>query len=126
MFSQDAQSNVVDDVAVRVDYAILTVAGVGVECNVSQDPKLWKTLLERCDHARYEAVGVHGLGTVKGLECGINHGEQRHDRDAERHAFFGDWQECVQGVPFDPWHGSNGLPDTLSLGNKHWVNQVIH
>jgi len=76
------RSFVVQHITVGIEYAILTMAGVGVERYVGQYAQLGKTLFQFAHGAGNQAIGIGRFDTIGRFQCRLDGGEQRQYRNA--------------------------------------------
>ena len=129
LLHQHRHGFIIHDVAalgrVGVQQPVLAVAGEGVQRHVGHDAQLGVGVFQGPHHARHKAVRVQRFTPIRCFERRVNHREQRHHRNTQRHAVGGYRQQQVQAQALYAGHGAHRLPLLLAFHHKHWVDQVM-
>jgi hypothetical protein len=114
----------VDDVAVVVRQAVLSMGRVRVEGDVRHDAQLREVALQFAHGARDEAVRVRRFDAVIGLQRRFDDGEQREHGDTQRDGLFGHLQQQVDRQALHARHRRDLLALVLAVEDEHGVDQV--
>ena len=101
------------------------MAGVGVQRHVGHEAQLGEAGFELAHHGGHQALGVEGLLAVGRFERRVDHGEQRHSRDAQGKALLGHWQKQVEAEALNARHGGYRLAPPTAGQHKHRVDEVV-
>jgi len=96
LLHQRVERHIIDDVARRVDDAVLAVRGIGVEGDVGHDAELGKAFLQRRDRARHQPFGIECFLAVGALQPLLDGRKKRERGNAKLEALFGERQEACR------------------------------
>ena len=108
-----------------VQDAVVTVAGVGIQGRVGDDPKVRARRLHRRDALRDEPMRVDGLGAIRRFEIVLHVREQRHGRNSQVHAALRVFHQLIDAEPLDPWHRLDRLAPPLAVDDEHRIDEIV-
>lgn len=122
---QHVDADVVEDVAIVIQDAVLAMGGERVERHVGDDAQLRKALAQGAGGALGDAFRVVCLGGVQGLLLHRGHREQRQRRNAQGHPLFRLDQQLVDGQALDAGHRRNAFTLVDPIKDEHRQDQVV-
>ena len=125
---QDLDGLVIEHVAVGVDDAVLSVAGERVQRDVGQDAEIREARLDRLHGPGHETLRVGRDPAVRRLQAGFDHREDRHHRNAEPRAAFGDAEQLIDRVAMHAghrWDRYRCRPAGPAVMDEDRIDQVV-
>ena len=102
----------------------MAVGRVGIEGHVADDAEgVAEAVPDRPHGAAGEVVGVAGMAAVVGLEGRLDHGKDRHRRDAELNRLLGRPQDALDRQPLDARHARH-RQGRLVVVDEHRPDQI--
>lgn len=121
---QHVDADVVEDVTVVIQDAVLAMGGERVERHVGDDAQLRKALAQGAGGALGDAFRVVCLGGVQDFfSTGVT--EQRQRRNAQGHPLFRLDQQLVDGQALDAGHRRNAFTLVDPIEDEHRQDQVV-
>jgi hypothetical protein len=116
---------IVDDVAVAKE-PVMAVAGIGVECDVTDDANgLPVRLLHGSNRAADEILRVDGFISVRRFLGRIGHREQGHGGNAQLNRAADGVDQPVNRQPLHAGHGRHGLTALAAVEHKQRPDQIV-
>ena len=126
LFDEGGDGDVVQDVAVGVGDAVLSVNGVGVKRDVRHDAEFRKRRFHGAHGTGNEAVRVVSGGGIGALVFLADDGERGNGGDAEGDQFAAFFQEEVDGKAGNAGHGRDGFPLLLAFADENGLDEVVN
>src|SRR5690606_38291243 len=122
---QGIDGDVVLDVTLFVEDAVLAMSGEGVQGDVSDHPQLREARAQGASRALGNTVRVPGFGTVQGFLLDRGNREQRQRRNTQLDPRLRSFQQQVDRQALDARHRGHFFTTVLAVQHEHRQNQVV-
>ena len=112
LLGQGLHGKVVHHVVALVQEAVVTMARVGIEGGVGDDPKVRARRLHRGNALGNEPLRIHGLAVIGRPEVVLDVRKQRHGRYAQVDAALRIFHQLIDAEPLDAGHRLDRLAPT--------------